>query len=218
VRLCKLPAPDTLEFDLPPGTVCVITDDGTALTTQLASDLSHRQWQVVVLPLPNVVVSERPPFPANITVLPAADLASALQSCGPIGAFIHLHPVAPGGLFSGEDKANVKQVFFAAQKLKHPLQEAARHGRSCFMTVTRLDGKLGLGAAGNFGVIAGGLFGLTKTLALEWPDVFCRAVDISPDLPTDRTAQAIIEELHDPNRLVVETGWDAQGRVTLVAQ
>ena len=85
------------------------------------------------------------------------------------------------------------------------------------MTVSRLDGKLGLGATHPYGVIGGGLFGLTKTLALEWPDVFCRAVDLSPDLPTNRAVEAIVAELHDPNRLIVETGWDMSGRVTLEA-
>ena len=223
VCLCKLPAPDMLEFNLAPDAMCVITDDGTPLTAQLASALCDRQWRVSVLPLPHAASSPRPPLPSNVTVLGpveagAGSIASALQSCGPIGAFVYLQPGAAGEMFSGEEKALARQLFFLAQHLKRPLHEAALHGRSCFVTVARLDGKLGLGGSRPFGAIGGGLFGLTKTLALEWPDVFCRAIDISPDCSTDRAVEAVIAELHDPNRLIVETGWDSLGRVTLVAQ
>ena len=42
-------------------------------------------------------------------------------------------------------------------------------------------GLLGVGG-GRFGAVDGGLFGLTKTLNLEWESVFCRALDLSPDL------------------------------------
>ena len=223
MRLCKLPAPDMLEFNLPPDTRCVITDDGTPLTAQLAGALSDRGWPVSVLPLPHVASSQRPPLPSNVPVLGpvepgASGITSALQSCGPISAFIYLHPRVDGEMFSGEEKALARQLFFLAQHLKGPLHEAALRGRSCFVSVARLDGKLGLGGCRTFGAIGGGLFGLTKTLALEWPDVFCRAIDISPDCSADQAAEAIIAELHDPNRLIVETGWDPLGRVTLVAQ
>ena len=50
------------------------------------------------------------------------------------------------------------------------------------MTVTQMDGGFGLLGERDIDVIAGGLSGLTKTLALEWPNVFCRAVDVSPDM------------------------------------
>jgi hypothetical protein len=226
VQLSGLPAPDMLEFNLPEGNVCVITDDGTPLTVHLAQALSSGYWPVVVLRLPNVVMSERPPLPADVTTVKAAgtseaavtaSLAAVTRDRGPVAAFIHLHPAGQGELFSADDKVIVKHVFLMAKQLKQSLHEAALKARGCFMTVTRLDGRLGLGGTHAFGVIGGGLFGLTKTLALEWPDVFCRAVDLSPDLSTSRAVEAIVAELHDPNRLIVETGWNAQGRVTLKA-
>jgi NAD(P)-dependent dehydrogenase (short-subunit alcohol dehydrogenase family)/1-acyl-sn-glycerol-3-phosphate acyltransferase len=108
--------------------------------------------------------------------------------------------------------------------LKKSLNEAALHGRSYFVTVTRFDGKLGLGAKnqvfsknGVSDVISGGLFGLTKTLNQEWEQVNCRAIDLSPDLEAQTAAQHIIAELYDPNLLISEVGYSLQGRTTLVA-
>jgi NAD(P)-dependent dehydrogenase (short-subunit alcohol dehydrogenase family) len=226
VQLSGLPAPDRLEFKLPKGSVCVITDDGTPLTTLLAQTLSNHHWPVVILRLVHGGTPERPPLPANITTIAPADLSEAsvaacfdsiLRHHGPVAAFVHLQPAAPGALFSAEEKSSVKRLFLLAKQLSPSLHETALRGRGCFMTVTRLDGKLGLGHTPAFSAIGGGLFGLTKTLALEWPDVFCRAVDLSPNLSPTQAAEAIVAELHDPNRLIVETGWDAQGRVTLRA-
>ena len=105
----------------------------------------------------------------------------------------------------------------AAKHLKRPLNEAAQCGYSFFVTVSRLDGQLGLGQSSAYAVVNGGAMGLTKTLNLEWPQVFCRAVDVSPALATERAVEAIVAELHDPNRLVVESGWTEHGRFTLSA-
>ena len=60
--------------------------------------------------------------------------------------------------------------------------------------------------------ITGGLAGLTKTLSLEWQDVFCRAVDISPDLPTEQAVDAI---LADPAFRVDAGGYETTARLTV---
>ena len=51
--------------------------------------------------------------------------------------------------------------------------------------------------------VSGGLFGLTKTLNLEWDDVFCRAVDLQPEMDPELAAKYIVAELSDPNRLIM---------------
>jgi hypothetical protein len=62
------------------------------------------------------------------------------------------------------------------------------------------------------------LFGLTKSLGQEWPDVHCRALDLSPELDPEQAVCSILSELHDPNRLLVEVGYSPVGRVTLVSE
>ncbi len=199
MRLRALPAPDFLEVALPEGCVCVISDDGTPLGGALAVALTARGWHVALCP------------PA----VDATRLPEILEIPGSPAVFIYLTSPGEDALFAAEDEARLKQAFLWAGHLKSPLTEAAQHGWAAWLTVTRLDGALGLHGGGS--PVAGGLFGLTKTLALEWPEVFCRAVDLAPELPLDRAASLILAELHDPNRRLIEVGWSEAGRVTLEA-
>ncbi len=192
-----LPAPDFLEVAPPEGHICLIGDDGTPLVAAVAEALTARGWRVVAW------------SPAS----DPAQIASILETHGPVAVFIHLNPPGDGALFSAADEARLKQIFLLAGRLKTTLTESAQRGWAAWLTVTRLDGALGLTGGG--GPVAGGYFGLTKTLALEWPDVHCRAVDLAPELSVERAVACILAELHDPNRRLVEVGWSAAGRVTI---
>ncbi len=223
MRLTALPAPDLLEFSLPEGCVCLIADEGTPEGTQLTRSLTARGWKVVTLRLPGTAsapgASESSTFSLDDWSEAALDnyLAALERDQGSVGGFIHLQPAGDGEWFGAREKASLKWLFLAAKHLKRPLNEAAARGHSFFMTVTRLDGQLGLGQGSTYPVVNGGVMGLTKTLNLEWPQVFCRAVDVSPTLGPERVVEAIVAELHDPNRLIVESGWNEQGRFTLSA-
>jgi NAD(P)-dependent dehydrogenase (short-subunit alcohol dehydrogenase family) len=61
------------------------------------------------------------------------------------------------------------------------------------------------------------LCGLTKTLNLEWDNVFARIVDLGPDKTPADSASILINELFDPDCRVVETAYGPEGRVTLEA-
>ncbi|MGB3652649.1 MAG: hypothetical protein WBA41_15720, partial [Rivularia sp. (in: cyanobacteria)] len=78
--------------------------------------------------------------------------------------------------------------------------------------------ELGCSGKNELSAITGGLFGLTKSLRWEWQSVFCRAVDLKPDLDITTATQHILAELHDPNRLLVEVGYGARGRNTVVSE
>ncbi|PMB42819.1 polyketide synthase [Fischerella thermalis CCMEE 5205] len=229
-KLQILPPPDFWEFPIPEGHIALITDDGS-LTTKVAELLSQRGWKVVVLNLPPSLVPEKSPLPAGVNRVTLQDateehlqqqLAAIATHYGNVGAFIHIHPVFQANHNSSvayfpEEKAIIKQVFFIAKHLKKSLNAAANHGRSCFCTVARLDGAFGVEHKVNFGAIGAGLFGLTKTMIWEWPKVYCRAIDLSPDLSAETSAQHIVAELHDPNRYLTEVAYGSQGRVTLVS-
>jgi polyketide-type polyunsaturated fatty acid synthase PfaA len=232
VRLKALPQPDALDFNLPAQTIALLTDDGTPTTVKLAEALHQRGWPVVVLSFPTDLIPALPTSPSlpegvsrvQLRELSEAHLQEQLAAItaryGAIGAFIHLHPASPEAesLYREQDAALLKQVFLWAKHLKGELEQTAAQGRSCFLTVARLDGALGLGQQ-RFGAIAAGLFGLTKTLAQEWPNVFCRAIDLHPDLGVDASVWAILAELHDPSRLIREVGYSAiRQRSTLVCE
>ena len=154
-------------------------------------------------------------------------IAQAMQELttqyGSVGTFIHLHPhlefVKPNFAQHFETEKQILQsVFLLSKHLQKPLTDHSKNYRANFMTVSRLDGKLGLGQRGNVSVVGGGLTGLVKSLNLEWPNVFCRAVDIQPELFTEKIVDQIIAELHDANKTITEVGFHEEGRSTLSAQ
>ncbi len=232
VRLKYLPEPDVLDFTLPDEHIALLTDDGSLTTAKLAQILCKGGWKLVVLSFPESLIAQRSPLPEGISRVVLADmseehlqqqLAAIAINYGQIAAFIHLNPSnheknSDGIRYLESEKAILRHVFLIAKFLKEPLNQAAALGRSCFITVARLDGEFGLGQKTNFGAIGAGLFGLTKTLNQEWESVFCRAIDLSPDLDPQTSAQHIFAELHDPNLLVVEAGYSSQGRATLVCE
>ena len=72
------------------------------------------------------------------------------------------------------------------------MMDAATNGGALFASITCLDGAFGLLGKGIDRPVPGGLAGLVKTAAIEWPEVVCRAIDISPDWQDfDRLATAI---------------------------
>jgi len=217
VHVKSLPMPDFLAFAASKTAVCLLTDDGTALTTNVANALLGRGWKVAVLSFPQSLVAERAALPSGVqqVALDSMDEAELTQKLGmfnaPIGSFIHLNPVVRNGAAKGI----VKTVFFIAKHLKAALNEAAATGRAAFMTVAQLDGTLGMDGGLSFNPINGGLFGLTKTMNLEWPNVYCRAVDLHPGIAPEQAVNYVLAELYDPNRLLVEVGYGNKGRVTL---
>jgi polyketide-type polyunsaturated fatty acid synthase PfaA len=232
VRLKRLPPPDCLECALPERHICLVTDDGTSMTVGLAEALVKKGWKTVILSLPPSTVPEGPPAASAIPRFVLGDLTEnhlkdTLQQIvateGPIGGLLHLHPPFRGGgeeegiLFSEASRDCLLHVFLMAKHLQPALTRTEPPGRRFFMTVARLDGSLGLRGEG-FGVVDGGLFGLVKTLNVEWRSVFCRAVDLSPKLDDERAVRSVLGELQDPDARIVETGYGEEGRVTLVEE
>jgi hypothetical protein len=211
------------------GHICLLTDDGTDLTVRTYQKLQQRGWPVVVIRFPQQVVSRRQELPEGTRTLQLHDLSeehllASLNELerlyGPAAAFIHLDQACSECqgqkiTFTSGSKQLLQTVFLLAKYLKETLNKAAINGRAAFMTVVRLDGEFGLGNRYDYDPISGGLFGLVKSLNLEWEAVFCRALDLDPSLPADQASDWILAELDDPNRRLIEVGYGPEGRATL---
>jgi len=222
IGLSYLPQPDFYDFKIPSTHCILLTNDGSELTQKVLAKLSANDCKVAVLNLPNI------PNPINInavnlTATTDAAIAETLEKVrgeyGEIGSFIHLHPhfEFQNGNFVQHFKTErsiVKTVFFLAKHLKQSLNDLGEQQRAAFMTVTRMDGKLGMGKRGNVSVIGGGIKGLVKCLNLEWSSVFCRAVDIQPELSKEVIADQVIAEFHDANLNYTEVAFSEEGRQT----
>ncbi len=228
VALKFLPSPDHLDMVFPKDHTCILMDDGTGLTPALAEALSGQGIKVVVLGLKDTPPSDKSKMPKNIRRILMEDLTEAgiqntlaniQQEFGPAGMYIHLDP--PGtaaATYSEVENTIARTTFLVAKYLMKNLTESARLNYAAFVTVTHMDGEFGLTTSGLFEPVSGSLFGLVKTLNLEWERVFCRAIDLSPDLNVATAVEHIMAELYDPNRLISEVGYSNKGRFTLVVE
>ncbi|MCB9050844.1 MAG: SDR family oxidoreductase [Lewinellaceae bacterium] len=226
VGLKFLPQPDQLEFSLPDTHITLVTNEGSELTSRLLKSLEKSGQQVVVLNLPHIPnpISER-----AVTLGAASDAAvqKAIETVraqfGEVGSFIHLHPhfEFENGNFTQHFPAEreiVKTLFFLAKHLQKPLNALGQKQRASFLAVTRLDGQLGQGRRGNVSVIGGGITGLVKCLNLEWAPVFCRVLDIQPELPAATIADQVMAEWKDADVSHVEVAFSEKGRQTTSVQ
>lgn len=202
------------------------------MTMKVAQSLNQQGWKVVVLSFSHALMTRSAKVPEGINRVVMDSwsedqlkwqLNTIADTYGAIGAFIHLNPSLEdyqnAGIHAPDaDKAIVQQIFLIAKHLKKSLTQPRSIGRACFLTVARLDGALGLSHQINFSAISAGLFGLTKTLNAEWESVFCRAIDLSPHLDFDQSAQCVLAELHDPDRCITEVAYGDEGRATLIAE
>lgn len=193
----SLPRPDAAEYPWDPDRACVVVGEAPALAAALERRLTARGWRV-----------------ATVSSPAAIDDDATWAPLGRIGAVVSIAPRASGDeiLGSADDDAWLLAQFRLARRLSADLQ-ALGAPRSWFVAVTRLDGALGVSASSS--VITAGVYGLLKSLRLEWPTVFCRAIDVHPRLDAAFAAERIVEELHDPDQTLAEVGHGPDGRCTL---
>jgi NAD(P)-dependent dehydrogenase (short-subunit alcohol dehydrogenase family) len=226
VGLKYLPQPDLLEFSMPASHVVVVTNDGSELTPLVISALKDKGNRVVSINLGGV---NNPVNDNAITLSDSSDLSvsNAIQEIqnkhGKIGSFIHLHPhyEFQGANFTqhfSAEKEVLKAVFFIAKYVQKDLNELGADQRANFITCTRMDGQLGQGKRGNTSVVGGGLTGLVKCLNLEWSPVFCRALDIQPEVSYSKMADQLMAEYHDANVSIIEVAYSEEGRKTTSVQ
>ena len=230
VILKFIPNPDRLEIAHEKGEITLITNEGTGLTSTLCSYLIEKGLDVAVLTFPNEAVrNSGMALPAGVKEHVLSEisddaigkLVSGLG--GKVSQFIHLHPhfrfpMGQLGLQFDKEKDLTKATYLLAKHLKPSLNEIAEKHRTAFMVVTRLDGAMGTQNPGTVSVFGGGLFGLTKSLNQEWVKVYCRGVDLDPEIKAEMASEKILAELYDADQCIVDTCYNAQGeRHTLLA-
>ena len=96
------------------------------------------------------------------------------------------------------------------------LQRSAARANAFFFTVTRLDGAFGLRGHDLSDPEQGALAGLSKTAALEWPGVICRALDLDPQWETKYAARNLADEIaFTGSDVAQEVGLGPDGRISL---
>lgn len=110
-------------------------------------------------------------------------------------------------VFDGNDTEILAATFLFAKYFSKNVS-SPESGKGFFVAVARLDGHLGLGDKLIGSPVAGGLFGLIKSLHREWKSTYCRAIDISPECDKALAAKLALQELCDSDDIYTEVARD----------
>ncbi|MDN3267363.1 type I polyketide synthase [Streptomyces sp. MA15] len=214
--LVDLPVPDRAVGAYPQGATACVVDDGSEVAEATAGRLADEGWRVNVLRLPGVPERFEAAASQVLTGWDADELATAIEGFGADKVHLVLGFAAADGLGWSEGVRRLSHTLLVARHLIGPLTAAAATGhRAAFVTVTRLDGAFGLRGVDEDAAPAGGVGGLVKTLAVEAPELFCRAVDLAPGLGARQAASVVLDEVHDAAPAPVQVAYDDTRRAGL---
>jgi len=201
-----------LDLDAPINRPVVIVSDGSALTDAIAVEVGAR---AVVLAIGNhsgVACSRKVQVADFSEAALVKALAEVESKYGVIGGFIYQHSK------STELDVQLGWAMLAAKNVSKSLKQPIQNGRTFFLGVARLDGELGLAASKKASLTdalqfaqRGAVFGLCKSIDLEWRDVFCRGVDVAANMGAADAAKSIVAEFSCPNVGIREVGYTADG-------
>jgi acyl transferase domain-containing protein/NAD(P)H-dependent flavin oxidoreductase YrpB (nitropropane dioxygenase family)/NAD(P)-dependent dehydrogenase (short-subunit alcohol dehydrogenase family) len=202
-----------------PGGALILTDDGAGIAAALARRLSALGQKVALV---RATPGENVRY-ADLTNPQAVEdlLVQIRGQCGPIKGLIHLLPLAPprdGQSWAERLQLDVKSLFLLARGVADELQKAAQASNPVLLAATCMGGTFGSGAkarlANDFSPGQGGVAGLIKSLAHEWPNALVRVVDVDRHTAAERLAAVLLAELGDPNG-PIEVGYQKERRLTL---
>nr|QNR87362.1 polyketide synthase subunit A [Aurantiochytrium sp.] len=201
---------DELLLERPEDRPVLIVDDGTELTSALVRVLGAG---AVVLTFDGLQLAQR--AGAAVRHVQVKDLSTesaekaikeAEQRFGQLGGFIsqQAERFAPADILG----FTLMCAKFAKASLCTPVQG----GRAFFIGVARLDGRLGFTSQGSTDSLTraqrGAIFGLCKTIGLEWSanEVFARGIDIAREVHPEDAAVAITREMSCADNRIREVG------------
>jgi len=222
IGLKFIPKVDLLVEDISTLKPIVITDEGSGLTLALKAKLESEGHRVIVIQFDGFKKNSSIKNGVSISEINDQNIKIAIDAIlakNEIGAFIYLHPhfTFSGHNFTEHFKVErqlIKATFLLAKYLQVPLNTTSKTQRATFMTVSRIDGKFGMDKRSNISIIAGGLSGLTKCMNLEWSPVYCRAIDVKPELSDKEITDNLFLELHDTDIRYVDVAINENGRMT----
>jgi acyl transferase domain-containing protein/NAD(P)H-dependent flavin oxidoreductase YrpB (nitropropane dioxygenase family) len=183
--------------------VVLIAADSAGYAKALANALAKHKQKVVVLAKgkgADIAVSDF----HNLEELSGA-VQKIKKEHGEIAAFIDLRA------FDVNDQAKdikaLSQLFAAAKALEADFNPKHSDNKKQFIVAARMDGQFGLTDTTSFSPLQAGLVGLMKSLAKEWTQSNCKAIDFSSKLSAAAVADIIVKELANKDPYV-ETGYD----------
>jgi NAD(P)-dependent dehydrogenase (short-subunit alcohol dehydrogenase family)/acyl carrier protein len=204
--------------------VVLVTDDGRGIAATLVERFGESAVPVALVKAGTTTAEVEPGvytcvFESAQDVQALAATVRARQ--GAVAGIIHLLPLRPAPALDSLDLTkwrerlaeDVAGLFHLAQVVGGELHAAAASGGAAVLAVTGMGGAFGLEGSPSFFPGNGGVAGLAKTLALEWPDVRVRAIDLDPDSGIEAVVGHLLAELYAADT-EIEIGYFGGGRST----
>lgn len=229
VMLRSLPTPDCYPLTFASSRLWLVVDEGKTVVDEVVNQLKQQGQRVAVLTLgAGMAKNEKHVKTAGHYVLNCADeatldaaISEIEQEQGPIDGVIYLQTPRQSvktlaKVFSAQGYLSVETTFLLAKRLQGSLNRNENHA-GYFFIVGRGDGALSTSDDNGLAeVVASGVSGLTKSLNIEWKNVFCRTLDINAQVKPRDVALILIEELQDSCTDLTEVGRGVNGeRMTL---
>jgi len=223
------PIPSPKSFStLPVNGVLVITDDERGIARILSKELEGRGYTVAIAQFEaHTGEVEHGCYKAALdTQEGTARLLEIIrQRQGRIGGLIHLLPLKnwpPSDVMDLSHwqkrlQLDVKSLFYLVKGVEKECREAAEKGGACIIAATGMGGSFATGLLQidqQFFPGQGGIAGFLKTVALEWPSVRVKAVDLNLGESMADLANHLLVEITSDDH-VVEVGYNCSQRVTL---
>ena len=206
---------------LAPGGVVLVTDDGRGIARDVAADLRALGHPVVRI---RHGVSAGDVEGVNLASESAVSaLLERVRERGPLAGIVHCLPLraaAPAGLdpdaWAARMGPEVRGLFLLARGAAEELERSAKVGGAFLIAATAMGGAFASAgpASDEFFPGQGGIAGLVKTLAHEWPGVRVRVVDVDRSADVEVIAADLVQEVWaaDPR---AEVGYQSGRRLAL---
>lgn len=220
VRLVDAPLPRASAGAVPTGAV-LLTDDGHGVARQLADRLADFGQETAIIHHRASGANGDDAYAVDLTCpSEVAELAQRIRAdVGQVAGLLHVAPLAPVDESTDLGQRafrDVKSLYLLAREFESDLRQAGAEGHAFLLAATNLGGELGYGTnpmAAPALASHGGVMGLLKCVALEWPEVLVRTVDFDVDRQASDVADALMRELGCPSG-PVEVGYRSAARVT----
>jgi acyl transferase domain-containing protein/NAD(P)H-dependent flavin oxidoreductase YrpB (nitropropane dioxygenase family)/NAD(P)-dependent dehydrogenase (short-subunit alcohol dehydrogenase family) len=204
-----------------PDDLIVITDDGRGIAERVAASLRAGGAQVALLGRSDGDDSEDGNGEDLTDAHRVSERLDAIraQFLRPISGILHLlplrraaHPTATGAQPDAERA--VRTLLHLTRGAASDLQGASKGGRAWVTAATAMGGAFGAQSNGNEWMFGhGAIAGYIKTLAVEWPQVRCKVVDLEVEDPS-LVAERLVGEI-ECGADFTEVGFRGSQRITV---
>ncbi len=223
VRPVAAPMPDR-RAGLSPAGVVVLVDDETGVGERLSAGISKLGHRTIRLLRGDGGAAPPDALVCDLSCVEGVEKAvrDLHERYGAATALVHLPALRARAANGDEGLAGCRRrlaehltpLFLLSQALASDLESAANQGGAAVLAATALGGASAADRASTaFDPDQAAIAGFLKTLALEWPSVRVKSVDLSPDMAVDPTDTLLTELLADDG--LVEVGYKGRQRLRL---